>query len=74
MRLADQVPLVIRYMVLQESAAQLQIEMIKLIQDKDNTDELLTEENDITNKRDNLKSRHKRLTEARNRLASEAKV
>ncbi|XP_027012325.2 interferon-induced GTP-binding protein Mx2-like [Tachysurus fulvidraco] len=68
-RLADQVPLVIRYMVVQESAEQLQREMIQLIKDKVNVDELLKEDHDITSKRNNLKSRQKRLRDALNYLA-----
>ncbi|KAI5616072.1 interferon-induced GTP-binding protein MxA [Silurus asotus] len=62
-RLADQVPLVIRYVVLQESAAQLQREMIQLIQDKNNMDDLLKEDNEMTSKRNNVKSRYERLIE-----------
>ncbi|XP_053471138.1 interferon-induced GTP-binding protein Mx2 [Ictalurus furcatus] len=68
-RLADQVPMVIRYMMLQESAAQLQREMIQLIQDKYNIEELLKEDLDIARKRNNLHSRQKRLTEALKYLA-----
>ncbi|XP_053471131.1 interferon-induced GTP-binding protein Mx2 isoform X1 [Ictalurus furcatus] len=68
-RLADQVPMVIRYMMLQESAAQLQREMIQLIQDRHNIDELLKEDHDIASKRNNLHSRQKRLTEALKYLA-----
>ncbi|KAF5889618.1 interferon-induced GTP-binding protein Mx1 [Clarias magur] len=67
-RLADQVPLVIRYLLLQESAAQLQREMLQLIQEKDNTDQLLKEDHDIGSKRNNLQNRQKRLMEARNYL------
>ncbi|TSK17738.1 Interferon-induced GTP-binding protein Mx1 [Bagarius yarrelli] len=68
MRLTDQVPLVIRYMMVQETAAQLQREMI-LIQDKDNLNALVKEEHDIASKRNNLKTRQKRLTEALNYMA-----
>ncbi|KAG7315627.1 hypothetical protein KOW79_020493 [Hemibagrus wyckioides] len=63
-RLADQVPLVIRYMVIQESAAQLQREMIQLLKDKVNIDDLLKEDQDISSKRNILKGRLKRLTDA----------
>lgn len=68
-RLTDQVPLVIRYMVLQESVAQLQREMLQLMQDKHNVNELLKEDDDITNKRNNLQCRQKRLSDARDYLA-----
>ncbi|KAF4079481.1 hypothetical protein AMELA_G00178510 [Ameiurus melas] len=62
-RLADQVPLVIKYKLLQESAAQLQREMLQLIKNC-NINDLLEEDYDINIKRNNLKSRQKRLTEA----------
>ncbi|XP_053505847.1 interferon-induced GTP-binding protein Mx2-like isoform X1 [Ictalurus furcatus] len=62
-RLADQVPLVIKYKVLQESAEQLQREMLQLMQNY-NINDLLEEDNFINIKRNNLKSRQKRLAEA----------
>ncbi|XP_072514002.1 interferon-induced GTP-binding protein Mx1-like [Salminus brasiliensis] len=68
-RLADQVPLVIRYLLLQEAALQLQRDMLQLIQDKDCTEHLLKEDHDIGNKRANLQSRQKRLMKARSYLA-----
>ncbi|XP_017312878.1 interferon-induced GTP-binding protein Mx1-like isoform X1 [Ictalurus punctatus] len=58
-RLADQVPLVIKYMVLQESAAQLQREMLQLIK-KYTINDLLDEDYVINN---DLKSRQKHLKE-----------
>ncbi|XP_029287526.1 interferon-induced GTP-binding protein Mx-like isoform X2 [Cottoperca gobio] len=64
-RLADQIPLVIRYQMLQESAAQLQREMLLLLQDKENMEFLLKEDCDIGSKRMNLQSRLKRLMKAR---------
>ncbi|XP_008289661.1 interferon-induced GTP-binding protein Mx [Stegastes partitus] len=65
MRLADQIPLVIRYQMLQESAIQLHREMMQMIQNKDNLDFLLKEDFDIGSKRTALKSRLKRLMRAR---------
>ncbi|KAF4074967.1 hypothetical protein AMELA_G00229320 [Ameiurus melas] len=62
-RLADQVPLVIKYKVLQESAAQLQREMLQLMKNY-NINDLLEEDYVINNKRNNLKSRQKRLMDA----------
>ncbi|KAM9454733.1 interferon-induced GTP-binding protein Mx1-like [Clarias gariepinus] len=62
-RLADQVPLVIRYMVLQESAAQLQREMIQLTRDND-VNFLLEEIDDNKIKLDNLKRLQNSLKEA----------
>lgn len=68
-RLADQIPLVIRYQMLQESAVQLQREMLQVLQDKENSELLLKEDFDIGSKRANLQSRLKRLTQARTYLA-----
>ncbi|XP_053544499.1 interferon-induced GTP-binding protein Mx1-like isoform X2 [Ictalurus punctatus] len=62
-RLADQVPLVIKYKVLQESVEQLQREMLQLMQNY-NINDLLEEDYFINIKRNNLKSRQKRLAEA----------
>ncbi|XP_047203749.1 interferon-induced GTP-binding protein Mx-like [Girardinichthys multiradiatus] len=67
-RLADQIPLVIRYEMLQQSAVQLQREMLQMLQDKENVDFLLKEDYDIGSKRAALQSRMKRLTEARSYL------
>ncbi|XP_042358390.1 interferon-induced GTP-binding protein Mx-like [Plectropomus leopardus] len=64
-RLADQIPLVIRYQVLQESAIQLQREMLQVLQDKEKTESLLQEDSGITMKRLQLQSRLKRLSKAR---------
>ena len=68
-RLADQIPLVIRYQMLQESAGQLQREMVQVLQDKENSELLLKEDFDIGTKRAALQSRLKRLTRARAYLA-----
>uniref|UniRef100_A0A672GKM4 Interferon-induced GTP-binding protein Mx n=1 Tax=Salarias fasciatus TaxID=181472 RepID=A0A672GKM4_SALFA len=68
LRLADQVPLVIRYQMLQESALQLQREMLQMLQDKENVEVLLKEDFDIGIKRDSLQSRLKRLMKARSYL------
>ncbi|KAM9759624.1 interferon-induced GTP-binding protein Mx-like [Menidia menidia] len=65
MRLADQIPLVIRYQMLQEAATQLQREMLQMLQDKENAEFLLKEDFDIGNKRAALHSRLKRLMQAR---------
>ncbi|KAI1885202.1 hypothetical protein AGOR_G00217750 [Albula goreensis] len=67
-RLADQIPLVIRYLILQESAVQLQREMLQMLQDKENVELLLKEDFDIGTKRAGLQSRLKRLTQARSYL------
>ncbi|XP_068449702.1 interferon-induced GTP-binding protein Mx [Clinocottus analis] len=64
-RLADQIPLVIRYQMLQESAVQLQREMLQMIQDKENFEFLLKEDLDIGTQRAALQSRLKRLMKAR---------
>ncbi|XP_041638721.1 interferon-induced GTP-binding protein Mx-like [Cheilinus undulatus] len=64
-RLADQIPMVIRYQMLQESAVQLQREMLQVLQEKENSEFLLKEDADISSKRANLQSRLKRLMRAR---------
>uniref|UniRef100_A0A3B4XXB4 Interferon-induced GTP-binding protein Mx n=1 Tax=Seriola lalandi dorsalis TaxID=1841481 RepID=A0A3B4XXB4_SERLL len=64
-RLADQIPLVIRYQLLQESAVQLQREMLQMLQDKKKTESLLQEDSSIKTQRKNLKKRFERLTKAR---------
>ncbi|XP_032369868.1 interferon-induced GTP-binding protein Mx [Etheostoma spectabile] len=64
-RLADQIPLVIRYQMLQESAIQLQREMLQLLQDKEKTEILLQEDSGIQTKRIHLQNRIKRLSKAR---------
>ncbi|XP_068576194.1 interferon-induced GTP-binding protein Mx-like isoform X2 [Cebidichthys violaceus] len=67
-RLADQIPLVIRYQVLQESAVQLQREMLQMFQDKAKTESLLQEDPGITTKRIHLQNRLERLSSARIQL------
>ncbi|XP_051747044.1 interferon-induced GTP-binding protein MxB-like [Ctenopharyngodon idella] len=67
-RLADQIPMVIRYLLLQEAALELQRNMLQLLQDKDGVDFLLKEDFDIGQKRESLLSRQKRLNEARSLL------
>ncbi|XP_069001838.1 interferon-induced GTP-binding protein Mx [Embiotoca jacksoni] len=68
MRLADQIPLVIRYQMLQESAVQLQREMLQMLQDKENVESMLKEDFDIGTKRASLQSRLERLLKARKYL------
>ncbi|XP_032369867.1 interferon-induced GTP-binding protein Mx [Etheostoma spectabile] len=67
-RLADQIPLVIRYQMLQESAVQLQREMLQMLQDRENLEFLLKEDCDIGGQRAALQSRLKRLMKARKYL------
>ncbi|KAK2862440.1 hypothetical protein Q5P01_001973 [Channa striata] len=67
-RLADQIPLVIRYQILQESAIQLQRQMLHMLQDKEKIEPLLQENTDIKCQRIHLQNRHKRLSKARMRL------
>ncbi|XP_067261448.1 interferon-induced GTP-binding protein MxB-like [Chanodichthys erythropterus] len=63
-RLADQIPMVIRYLLLHEAALELERKMLQLLQDKDGVDYLLKEDSDIGQKRESLLSRQKRLNEA----------
>lgn len=51
--------------MLQESAVQLQREMLQMLQDKENFEFLLKEDCDIGTKRAGLQSRLKRLMKAR---------
>ncbi|XP_008289662.1 interferon-induced GTP-binding protein Mx-like [Stegastes partitus] len=67
-RLADQVPLVIRYQILQESATQLQREMLQMLQDKEKIESLLQEDCGIKAKRIHLENRRQRLSKARSLL------
>ncbi|KAF3855953.1 hypothetical protein F7725_016676 [Dissostichus mawsoni] len=53
-RLADQIPLVIRYHVMQESALQLHREMLQMLQDKEKTECLLQEDFSMETKRRQL--------------------
>uniref|UniRef100_A0AAV2M8V9 GED domain-containing protein n=1 Tax=Knipowitschia caucasica TaxID=637954 RepID=A0AAV2M8V9_KNICA len=67
-RLADQIPMVIRYQLLEELAVELQRQMLQMLQDKDNVESLLKEDYDIGSKRLGLQHRHKRLMKAREYL------
>ncbi|ROI62512.1 Interferon-induced GTP-binding protein MxA [Anabarilius grahami] len=69
-RLSDQIPMVIRYLLLQEAALELQRNMLQLLQDKDGVDDLLKEDFDIGQKRESLLSRQKRLMKARSLLVT----
>ncbi|KAL3059071.1 hypothetical protein OYC64_011078 [Pagothenia borchgrevinki] len=64
-RLADQIPLVIRYHVMQESALQLRREMLQMPQDKEKTECLLQEDFSMETKRRQLQKRLKRMSGAR---------
>ncbi|XP_043557306.1 interferon-induced GTP-binding protein Mx3-like [Chiloscyllium plagiosum] len=64
-RLADLVPMVIRYYLLQEYANKLQRNLLQLLQGQQRMEELLMEEEDIFEKRRFLSSRLKRLRKAR---------
>ncbi|KAK1901102.1 Interferon-induced GTP-binding protein Mx [Dissostichus eleginoides] len=60
-RLADQIPLVIRYHVMQESALQLHREMLQMLQDKEKTECLLQEDFSMETKRRQLQNSLKRM-------------
>nr|Q000A9.1 RecName: Full=Interferon-induced GTP-binding protein Mx; AltName: Full=Interferon-inducible Mx protein [Larimichthys crocea]ABJ56003.1 Mx protein [Larimichthys crocea] len=64
-RLADQIPMVIRYQMLQQSAIQLQREMMQVLQDKEKSEVLLKEDFDIGSKRAAFQCRLERLMKAR---------
>lgn len=67
-RLADQIPLVIHYYILKESANQLQREMLQAPQNQEKIEFLLQEDSGIKDERIHLKERNKRLLTARHRL------
>ncbi|XP_032888413.1 interferon-induced GTP-binding protein Mx3-like [Amblyraja radiata] len=67
-RLADQIPMVIRYYILNEFADKLRIEMLQLIQDKDRINVYLMEDEDTQRKRDDLKCKIDRLRKAQKTL------
>lgn len=69
-RLADQIPLIIRYQMLQQTALQLQREMLQTLQDKENLELLLKEDLDVGSKRAALQSRLNRLMKAREYLVN----
>ncbi|XP_012717641.2 interferon-induced GTP-binding protein Mx [Fundulus heteroclitus] len=64
-RLADQIPLVIQYQMLQESAIQLQRDMLQMLQDKEKMELLLQEDGGIKDHRIHLHGSIKRLSKAR---------
>lgn len=64
-RLADQIPLVIRFQLLQESSTQLQKEMLQMLQDRKKIEFLLKEDSSIKGSRAKLQGSLMRLTKAR---------
>uniref|UniRef100_A0A3Q3NHJ7 Interferon-induced GTP-binding protein Mx-like n=1 Tax=Labrus bergylta TaxID=56723 RepID=A0A3Q3NHJ7_9LABR len=64
-RLAEQIPLVIRYQMLQQTAIQLQDEMLQMLQNRRITETMLQEDPHIKSKRIDLQNRLKRLSKAR---------
>ncbi|KAL6111829.1 uncharacterized protein ACO6RY_08723 [Pungitius sinensis] len=64
-RLADQIPLIIRYQVMQESAVQLQREMLQMLQNNANTELFLHEDCGIKTERIRHQNCIKRLSAAR---------
>lgn len=64
-RLADQIPLVIRFQMLKESCIQLQREMLQILQAKEKTEFFLYEDSELKAKRVRLQNCLKRLTKAR---------
>ncbi|XP_066516312.1 interferon-induced GTP-binding protein Mx3-like [Hoplias malabaricus] len=68
-RLADQVPMLIRYFMLKESAQLLCNEMLGLM-DGANVNEVLREESEVSRRRVNLQNRVDRLTLAQEKLSN----
>ncbi|XP_044140202.1 interferon-induced GTP-binding protein Mx2-like [Bufo gargarizans] len=69
-RLANQIPLIIQFYVLQEYGKQLQKGMLQLLQEREEHECLLKESNDRTSSRSFLKHRIQRLSDAHKRLLS----
>ncbi|XP_072307724.1 interferon-induced GTP-binding protein Mx-like [Eucyclogobius newberryi] len=68
-RLADQIPLVIRFQMLQESSAELQRQMLQLLQDKEKMEVLLKEDSRVRDNRAKLHDCLQRLNRARDLLS-----
>ncbi|KAM9253331.1 interferon-induced GTP-binding protein Mx2 [Dugong dugon] len=68
-RLANQIPLIIQFFVLQENGDCLQRSMMQVLQEKERYVWLLQEEREMTTKRRLLKERIYRLTQARRKLS-----
>ncbi|KAM5333181.1 interferon-induced GTP-binding protein Mx1 [Glossophaga mutica] len=68
-RLSSQIPLIIQFFMLRSYSEKLNNAMLKLIQDRENYDLLLTERNDTSDKRKFLKEQLARLTKARRQLS-----
>ncbi|RXM27305.1 Interferon-induced GTP-binding protein Mx [Acipenser ruthenus] len=64
-RLADLVPMAIKYHQIQESVTKLQGEMFSILQKRDLVDELVEEEGTAAEKRRTLIERRERLNKAR---------
>ncbi|XP_066226246.1 interferon-induced GTP-binding protein Mx2 [Saccopteryx leptura] len=67
-RLANQIPFIIQYFMLQENCDHLQKATMQILQDKDQSSWLLQEHSETTNKRRFLKEKISRLTQARHAL------
>lgn len=67
-RLANQIPLIIQFYILQEYGKQLQKEMLQLLQVREEHESLLQESKDLMSTRNILKQRIHRLSEAQKRL------
>lgn len=67
-RLANQIPFIIQYFVLQENGDQLGKAMMQILQEKEHYSWLLQEQSETANKRRFLKEKIYRLTQARRAL------
>uniref|UniRef100_A0A452SR97 Interferon-induced GTP-binding protein Mx2 n=1 Tax=Ursus americanus TaxID=9643 RepID=A0A452SR97_URSAM len=67
-RLANQIPFIIQYFVLQENGSCLQKAMMQILQDREHYSWLLQEQSDTSTKRRFLKEKIYRLTQARHAL------
>ncbi|XP_039600057.1 interferon-induced GTP-binding protein Mx-like [Polypterus senegalus] len=67
-RLANQIPLIILYHIVNQFGTELQKQILQLIQGDKNVNELLSENKDVAEKRNRLSKRLERLSEAQEQL------
>ncbi|KAJ6621429.1 hypothetical protein lerEdw1_014882 [Lerista edwardsae] len=68
-RLLCQISLIVQFYILKKYSAQLQNEMLQLVQEKEELSTLLQEHKDAAEKKQSLSERINRLTKARHQLA-----
>ncbi|XP_063812669.1 interferon-induced GTP-binding protein Mx2-like [Pseudophryne corroboree] len=67
-RLSNQIPMIIQFYVLKQHSELLQKEMLQLLHDRDQHNELLQEDEELSNNRNFLSQKKKRLSDGHDRL------